>query len=329
MLVNATRLKSFPPPRFAGTVPTMKWRVLSAATFAVASCVSVLGCKGPEAPAPVMAPVSVSERAVLLLANDARALGRLKVSNLRGYLSAERLDELGELILSRRFRLPVDVSREVDEIQFAAYAYDKPDAVALLHGHFRATELREALARESALPNGTAKEAPSVNGERFYRVGQGDVYVAADDLLVVGSRAGMERFLKRSSSASPLAAFPVVLAPDAIGAFQATGPRNAEELPPAVRQQALVVGLREASGLLSREGSELLLTIGATFASDDLAREAQARALPFARLIPTWTRNALPAATVTASGATVSIQERIDAAKLEVLAGTASTLVPR
>ena len=301
----------------------MKWRVLSAATFAVASCVSVLGCKGPEAPAPVMAPVSVSERAVLLLANDARALGRLKVSNLRGYLSAERLDELGELILSRRFRLPVDVSREV------AYAYDKPDAVALLHGHFRATELREALARESALPNGTAKEAPSVNGERFYRVGQGDLYVAADDLLVVGSRAGMDRFLKRSSSASPLAAFPVVLAPDAIGAFQATGPRNAEELPPAVRQQALVVGLREASGLLSREGSELLLTIGATFASDDLAREAQARALPFARLIPTWTRNALPAATVTASGATVSIQERIDAAKLEVLAGTATTLVPR
>lgn len=307
----------------------MKSRVL-VATFAVLVGGAIVGCKGAEVPAPIAVPASASERAVLLLAEDARATGRLRIHELRGYLSPERLDELGELILSKRFRLPVDVSREVDEIYFAAYGYDKADAVALLHGHFRAAEVREALAREAALPkDGTAKEAPSINGERFYRVGQGDLHVLSDDMLVVGSRAGLERFLKRSTSAAALTGFPITLAPEAIGAFRASGPRSAEELAPMLRQQALVVGLREASGLLTRQGSDLLVSVSATFSSDDLAREAQARIQPFARLIPTWTRHALPAADVAVAGSTVTVQEHVDAAKLESLAGTASTLVPR
>ena len=287
------------------------------------------GCRDAAPPPAILAPQTVSERALLLVAEDARAVGRVKISELRGYLSPARQDELGELILSKRFRLPVDVAREVDEIVFAAYQYGQADAVALLFGHFRARELREALAREAASEGGTAREAPSVNGERFYRVGQGDLYVAADDLLVVGSRAGLDRFLRRTTGAAPLQAFPVTLAPNTIAAFRAQGPRSADDLPPMLRQQALATGLREASGTLDREGQELVAVLSARIAEEDLARQAQARVLPFAKLLPTWTRQALPAAEVSVDGSSLIVRERIDAAKLEGLAGTATTLVPR
>ena len=302
-------------------------RALAAALALHASF--TLGCREAASPAPVLAPQTLSERALLLLADDARAIGRVKISELRGFLSPARQDELGETILSKRFRLPVDVAREVDEIVFAAYEYGSADAVALLFGHFRAAELRAALAREASTEGGTAREAPSVNGERFYRVGQGDLYVAADDLLVVGSRAGVERFLRRVTGASPLRAFPVTLAPNRIAAFRADGPRSPEDLPPTLRQQALASGLREANGSLDRDGEQLVAEVAVRFADADLARQAQARALPFARLLPTWTRNALPAAEVTVDGSSVLVRERIDAGKLEGLAGTATTLVPR
>lgn len=290
---------------------------------------STLGCRDAAPPPAALAPKSVAERATLLLAEDARAVGRVKVSELRGFLSPARQDELGELILSKRFRLPVDVAREVDEIVFAAYQYGQADAVALLLGHFRAGELREALAREASTEGGTAREAPSVNGERFYRVGQGDLYVASEDLLVVGSRAGLDRFLRRSTGAAPLRAFPIVLTGNAIASLRAQGPSSAEDLPGMLRQQPLATGLREANATLDREGGDLLANLVVRFADEDLARQAQARVQPFARLLPTWTRNALPAAEVTLDGPSVVVRERIDAAKLEGLAGTATTLVPR
>jgi hypothetical protein len=288
-----------------------------------------LGCRDAAAPPVIQAPQTPSERALLLVAQDARAVGRVRVSELRGYLSAARQDELGEVILSKRFRLPVDVAREVDEIVFAAYQYGQADAVALLFGHFRAAELRAALAREASTEGGTAREAPSVNGERFYRVGQGDLYVAADDLIVVGSRAGLDRFLRRVTGAAPLQALPVTLGPQTIAAFRAQGPSSPEDLPPMLRQQALATGLREANGSLEREGQELVAVLSARFSEEDLARQAQARVLPFAKLLPTWTRNALPAAEVSLDGSSIVVRERIDAAKLEALAGTATTLVPR
>jgi hypothetical protein len=301
--------------------------VLAASLFFSAAALS--GCR--EASAPDVAPVanSASERAVLLLAEGGRAFGRVRVSELRAHLSQGRLDELGESILSKRFRLPVDVAREVDEIHFVAYQYGAPDAIALLAGRFRATELREALAREAAAPTGTAKEAPSVNGERFYRVGQGDLYVVADDMLAVGSRAAMDRFLRRVTGASPLTAFPLKLAPGAIAAARASGPSSAEELPAMLRNQPLAVGLRGATATLDRQGESMEATIVAEFADEELAKQAQARITPFARLLPTWTRNALPAAEVSLSGAKVVVREPIDPAKLESLAATASSVVPR
>jgi hypothetical protein len=306
----------------------MRPRVLAfAASLFVAAALPA--CR--DAASPEQAPVvkTASERAVLLLAEGGRAFGRVRVAELRAHLSQQRLDELGELILSKRFRLPVDVAREVDEIHFVAYQYGAPDALALLSGRFRAADVREALAREAADAGGTAKEAPSVNGERFYRVGQGDLYVVADDMLAVGSRAAMDRFLRRVTGAAPLTAFPVVLAPGAIAAARASGPTSAEELPPMLRGQALAVGLRSATAALDRQGDSLAATIVAEFADADLAKQAQARLTPFARLLPTWTRNALPAAEVSADGAKVVVRESIDPAKLESLADTASSVVPR
>jgi hypothetical protein len=291
--------------------------------------VGLAACRGSATPEAALAPKTASERAILLLAEGGRAYGRVRVSELRAHLSQQRLDELGELILSKRFRLPVDVAREVDEIHFVAYQYGAPDALALLSGRFREAELRDALARESADPAGTAKEAPSVNGERFYRVGQGDLYVVAGDMVAVGSRAAMDRFLRRVTGAAPLASFPIALGGGAIAAVRASGPSSAEELPAMLRGQPLAVGLRGASGGLERQGEALAATLVAEFADEDLAKQAQARVLPFARLLPTWTRNALPAAEVSVDGAKLVVREAVDPAKLESLAGTATSVVPR
>ena len=96
-----------------------------------------------------------------------------------------------------------------------------------------------------------------------------------------------------------------------------------------LRGQALAVGLRSATATLDRQGESLVATIVAEFADADLAKQAQARVTPFARLLPTWTRNALPAAEVSADGAKVVVREAIDPAKLESLAATASSVVPR
>jgi hypothetical protein len=290
---------------------------------------ALVACRDASAPAVALAPKTASERAVLLLAEGGRAFGRVRVAELRANLSQQRLDELGEVILSRRFRLPVDVAREVDEIHFVAYQYAAPDAIALLSGRFRAGELREALAREAADPAGTAKEAPSVNGERFYRVGQGDLYVVADDMIAVGSRAAMDRLLRRVTGAPPLTAFPLALGEGVLASMRASGPSSAEELPAMLRGQPLAVGLRGASGALERRTEGLVATVVAEFADEDLAKQAQARVLPFARLLPTWTRGALPAADVSVDGAKVVVREAVDPAKLESLAGAATAIAPR
>jgi len=223
----------------------------------------------------------------------------------------------------------VDVARDVDEVHFAAYQYGTPDALALLTGRFRAGELREALAREAGAEGGTAKEAPSVNGERFYRVGQGDLYVVADDMIAVGSRAAMDRFLRRVTGAAPLTAFPIALGTDALAALRATGPKSAEELPGMLRQQPLAVGLRNVSAALDRDASGLLAAVRVEFAESALAEQAQARVTPFARLLPTWTRGALPAAEVVVDGSALALRERIDPAKLESVIATALPAVPR
>ena len=286
------------------------------------------GCRAASSPnSEGAAPTTVSGRARGLLLEDARAIGRIRVAELRAHLSQARIDELGEAILSRRFRLPVDISREVDEILFAAYRYDVPDAVALLYGRFRAAELREALAKEATVPQGTATEAPAVGGERSYRVGQGDLYVAGDDLIVVGSRAGMERLLRRVTSAPALRRFPLEVDANTLAQLRAWGPRSGEELPQVLRRQPLAAGFGEAQATLSRDGEVLVANATVRFADAELAREAHARVLPFARLVPTWTRGALPAAEVSVDGATVEVRERIDPSKLEVLVGSATSLV--
>jgi hypothetical protein len=232
-------------------------------------------------------------------------------------------------VLSKRVRLPVDVAREVDEIHFVAYQYGVPDALALLSGRFRAAELRDALAREAAAEGGTAREAPPVNGERFYRVGQGDLYVVGDDMIAVGSRAAMDRFLRRVTGAAPLAAFPLALTAGRIAALRASGPASAEELPASLRNQPLAVGLRSVDGALDRSGESIVASLSVAFSDDDLARQALARVQPFARLVPTWTRNALPAAEVSAEGRTLLVREAIEPSKLEGLAGAATSMVPR
>ena len=329
--VNALRLKSFRDAARAGSLGPMKirWAFAGAFLACTVSAVTIAGCKGAEVPPPVQAPKSPSERALFLLAEDARALGRLRLQALRASLSPERLDEVGERILSKQFRLPVDVSRDVDDVYFAAYSYDKPDAVGLLQGHFRDVALRQALSEEAAKANGTVRAAPSVNGEVFYRVGQGDLYVLSDELLVVGSRFGMERFLRRFTTAGQLTAFPLTMGAEGVAVFRAAGPRTPEELPAMLRQQPMALGLREASGTVDARANDLVATLVAVFADDETAKRAHAFAVPFAKLIPTWTRGAMPAAAVSVAGSTVTISETIEVGKLEAVAGTAAALVPR
>jgi len=78
----------------------MVFRSIAFATVLGVAAVSLSGCRDASAPEIVLAPKSASARAVLLLAQNARAVGRVKVSELRAYLSQSRIDELGEVILS-------------------------------------------------------------------------------------------------------------------------------------------------------------------------------------------------------------------------------------